>query len=399
MLALQHLLNGPTAAFSDADQAEADPRIAPPPATEAALRQLVLLPEFAAFVTSPDPLQPGPPGSHPRRQALIERCRHTFAQELVPSLMAFSDRCRAALASPTSAQAADSLSATDLSYITGLALALPLFFAIGWLGHHFLNRQSEERTAEPSALEALQHTPQAKVGPQSLPSGQPQAIGAHNLKIPAAAPAYGSASLACLRGRQGESPAPASPSNYDRRERVNWRGQPVPSHPQLIVLHETVVDEGDALALFQRRNREDAQQASYHMLIGRDGRRIRVVNDNQRAFGAGDSAFHGLTVQLRPTVPASVNNIALHVSLVSPADGADGEAARHSGYTPEQYRSLATQIALWQTLYGIPGANVVTHQEVDRSGSRRDPRSFDWRSLGVHLRQQLVACSGGAPTP
>ncbi|MCP9784621.1 hypothetical protein KBY83_15120 [Cyanobium sp. WKJ7-Wakatipu] len=57
--------------------------------------------------------------------------------------------------------------------------------------------------------------------------------------------------------------------------------------------------------------------------------------------------------------------------------GADGERGHHSGYTNAQYRSLASQIAQWKVLYGIGSGLVATHQEVDRSGSRRDPRSFN----------------------
>lgn len=84
------------------------------------------------------------------------------------------------------------------------------------------------------------------------------------------------------------------------------------------------------------------------------------------------------------------------MSLVSPGDGADGEARRHSGYTPEQYRSLASQISLWQARWGIPASRVVTHQEVDRSGTRRDPRSFDWAALGRELSSQWIACGGSS---
>lgn len=365
-------------------------------ATAAALLELVRLPEFAAFLAATATPPPGPSAANPWRQALIERCQHTFAPELLPPLLAFSDRCRAGR---LAAVAGGGPVASGIANLAGLALAIPLFFAIGWLGHRWLNRQSDALTAAPSALEALRPAPAPAPAGRPLPPGPGAAAGVGSQALPpAAAPAASGAALTCLSGGQRETTAPADASNYDPRERVNWKGQPVPSQPQLIVLHETVVDEAAALALFQRRNSDDAKQASYHVLIGRDGRRIRVVNDDQRAFGAGDSEFNGLSVQLRPNVPSSVNNIALHVSLVSPPDGADGEARSHSGYTPEQYRSLASQIALWQNLYGIPSDRIVTHQEVDRSGTRRDPRNLDWPALGRDLRRQLLACGGSRPT-
>lgn len=204
-------------------------------------------------------------------------------------------------------------------------------------------------------------------------------------------------SLQCLSDGHVEREAPADPSNYGPRLAADWQGRPVRHTPALIVLHETVVDEATALNLFRRTHNNDGQQASYHVLISRDGSRIRVVPDAERAFGAGDSDFQNMAVQLKPGLLPSVNNIALHVSLVSPSDGADGERSSHSGYTPEQYRSLASQIAQWQALYAIQPSLVVTHEEVDRSGTRRDPRSFDWRSLSQDLRNRWLACGGSAP--
>ena len=83
----------------------------------------------------------------------------------------------------------------------------------------------------------------------------------------------------------------------------------------------------------------------------------------------------------------------VHQQLV---DTMGGDRLRHSGYTNAQYRSLAAQIAQWKVLYGIESSSVVTHQEVDRSGSRRDPRSFNWNQLGQGLRSLWLAC-GGSP--
>ncbi|MEB3199084.1 MAG: peptidoglycan recognition family protein [Synechococcaceae cyanobacterium] len=205
-----------------------------------------------------------------------------------------------------------------------------------------------------------------------------------------------SAVLQCLASTQRETQAPADPTNYGPRLTRDWRGLPVPHAPSIIVLHETVVDETTALNLFRRRHDSDAHQASYHVLIARDGRRIRVVPDAMRAFGAGDSALNGFAVQLKQGVKPSINNVALHVSLVSPADGVDGERSAHSGYTAEQYRSLADLLAYWQVSYAISPTSVVTHQEVDRSGSRKDPRSFEWGRLRKDLQVRSLAC-GATP--
>lgn len=288
-----------------------------------------------------------------------------------------------------------------LAFYAGIGLAALVCLGMGWLGY-LMALSFAPSASGPNAFEALETDPGARSDPLSpLPpleptrrlqpnpvsARSPQGInGGRLVAAPSVAPR-------CLAGEQPEVVAAADPSNFGPREGRDWQGKPVASTPALIVLHETVVDEPTALALFQRRNAADAQQASYHVLIGRDGRRLRVVPDAMRAYGAGDSRFQGLEQQLRRGVPASVNNIALHVSLVSPPDGADGEARGHAGYTAAQYRSLARQVALWQSSYGIGAERVVTHQEVDNSGSRRDPRSFDWGLLAREHRSQMQACS------
>lgn len=365
-------------------------------ALRAALRQLVRMPEFGSFLAAGVAAQAAgvnvpsqaPPGGDPARLRLIERCRNTFTLELLSPLLAFSDGCRATLAASAASGSAAPPGSLPLRRLAPVALAIGAFLGGGWLGWRLL--QPLLHKPDEQLLEDLQRQPLPPTATRPAPRA---AAGTANQPLTPLRPqAPASTALACLSGGSTEMAAPADPSNYGRRELVNWRGEAVPNRPELIVLHETVVDERSALALFQRRHSDDASQASYHVLIGRDGRRIRVVDDSQRAFGAGDSALGALTVQLKPEVPASVNNIALHVSLVSPPDGSDGERREHSGYSEAQYRSLAAQIALWQSLYGIAGDHVVTHQQVDRSGTRRDPRSLDWPTLSGFLQQRLLAC-------
>ncbi len=76
-----------------------------------------------------------------------------------------------------------------------------------------------------------------------------------------------------------------------------------------------------------------------------------------------------------------MNNFAYHVSLESPGDGRN-ENRYHSGYTQEQYQSLAWLLAKTS----IPDERITTHRNVDRSGSRFDPRSFDDSKLTSLLR-------------
>ena len=167
----------------------------------------------------------------------------------------------------------------------------------------------------------------------------------------------------------------ADPTNYGDRYLTDINGQ-VLRHEFITVLHETVGSAQSAINLFRTHHPRDQDQVSYHTLIGRDGTIYYIVPPDKRAYGAGNSVFNGPngpeTVRTHPTLPPSVNNFAYHVSLETPGDGFNNSRS-HSGYTQAQYESLAWLMA--QTV--IPDSRITTHQAVDRSGSRMDPRSFD----------------------
>jgi len=188
-----------------------------------------------------------------------------------------------------------------------------------------------------------------------------------------------------------EQRRPADASNFGERQVRDAFGRKVPNRPQLIVLHETVISAADTAKRFATPHPRDEDQASYHLLVDRQGQRLRIVPDAGRAFGAGMAAFGDFTVRIRPASVGSLNNVALHLSLESPADGR-GDDDAHSGYTAEQYRSAAGQVLLWQAAYGIPMSRVTTHQAVDRSHSRRDPRSFRWEAFDAAWREAADRC-------
>ncbi len=166
------------------------------------------------------------------------------------------------------------------------------------------------------------------------------------------------------------------PTNYGDRFLRDVQGQPVDNQP-IVVLHETVAAASSTLNFFLTPHPRDEDQASYHTLIRRDGTVIYLVPPDKRAFGAGNSLFRGdrgiEAVRTHPRFPPSVNNFAYHISLETPSDGINN-APRHSGYTAAQYQSLAWLVA--QT--AVADNRITTHQAVDRSGSRMDPRSFSF---------------------
>jgi N-acetyl-anhydromuramyl-L-alanine amidase AmpD len=180
-------------------------------------------------------------------------------------------------------------------------------------------------------------------------------------------------------------------SNYGKRDIRDYSGRRLESQPRFVVIHETVMGEKDTISLFKTNHANDSDQVSYHVLVARDGRLIRIVPDENRAYGAGMSHVMGATLRAKKDSAGSINNVALHISLVSPA-GFDNSDS-HTGYTEAQYTSLAKQILKWQMQYGIPMSRVTTHYAVDRSHSRYDPRSFHWDKFDAFHGAITETCS------
>ncbi len=177
----------------------------------------------------------------------------------------------------------------------------------------------------------------------------------------------------------------ADPSNYGDRFKKDINGKPATNRP-IIVLHETVGSADSTISYFKNYHANDSDQASYHTMIRRNGTVVYLVPPEKRAFGAGNSVFvtqdgEKEAVKTHKQFPPSVNNFAYHISLESPPDGY-GNTAAHSGYTQAQYDSLAWLIG--QST--VPLNRITTHQAVDRSGSRSDPRSFQVNRLVVALQ-------------
>ncbi len=185
--------------------------------------------------------------------------------------------------------------------------------------------------------------------------------------------------LSSSRGLFGYTPreeiALAHPTNYGKRFVFDLYARPA-YHEPIVVIHETVNSASSAINTFQTPHYDDSDQVSYHTLIKLNGEILYVVPPDHRAFGAGDSVFKGQNgseaVKTNPDYPPSVNNFAYHVSLETPVDGHNNNNT-HSGYTRAQYQSLAWLVAKT----GVPDYRITTHKAVDRSGLRKDPRSFD----------------------
>ena len=181
-----------------------------------------------------------------------------------------------------------------------------------------------------------------------------------------------------------EYQAIANRTNYGQRYLYDLQGNPATNKP-IVVLHETATDTYSTIRFFQTYQNSEDNQATYHTLITRTGDVVYIVPPDLRAFGAGNSVFMGPqgaeAVKTSQEYPPSVNNFAYHISLESPPDGYQNTPS-HSGYTMAQYQSLAWLVSRT----GVPDNRITTHQGVDRSGERSDPRNFD-RELFLQLLQ------------
>lgn len=197
-----------------------------------------------------------------------------------------------------------------------------------------------------------------------------------------------------------EQIALAHPTNFGSRFLQDVSGRPVNNEP-IVVLHETVGSAQSVIGYFQTPHPNDDDQVSYHSMIRLDGTIVYMVPPDKRAFGAGNSVFDGAAgreaVRTNAEFPPSVNNFAYHISLETPPDGRHNGRA-HSGYTNAQYWSLAWLVSRT----GVPDERITTHQLVDRSGSRRDPRSFNGpmflRMVNVYPRTNDIQLQCAPPT-
>jgi N-acetyl-anhydromuramyl-L-alanine amidase AmpD len=270
------------------------------------------------------------------------------------------------------------------------------------------NNRPADRPAAPSPQPSVRPspspTPQARPSASPSPQARPAAPARPPVAAPPAAappaataplapitPVFASPNPALSANMPAMANAPADPTNYGDRYATDINGRPV-NNQLLVVLHETVGSASSAVNTMQTPHPNEDDQVSYHSIIKRDGTVIYVVAPERRAFGAGNSVFNGANgpeaVKTHKDFPPSVNNFAYHISLESPSDGR-GSGQTHSGYSAEQYRSLAWLI-IWTN---VPFDRVTTHRAVDQSGSRIDPRSFDGQLLAGQLQDYMRASS------
>lgn len=151
-----------------------------------------------------------------------------------------------------------------------------------------------------------------------------------------------------------------------------------------VVLHYTssMSLEGTVAWFLDKRS-----AVSAHYVIGREGRVVQMVRDEDVAWHAGRSAMFP---HEKPPREPGVNAFSLGIELVGTAD---------SGFTDRQLASLYSLLELLVAKYAIPPERVVGHAQV-APGRKIDPdgytRQFNW-AKARHVAQVAFAARETLP--
>jgi N-acetyl-anhydromuramyl-L-alanine amidase AmpD len=145
-----------------------------------------------------------------------------------------------------------------------------------------------------------------------------------------------------------------------------------------IVLHHT---GGGSLESNVAWMNNPASKVSAHYTVGKDGRIVNSVRDEDRAWHAGTSRYKGRD---------DVNDFSVGIEIVNKGDHVDP-------YPPEQMEAVAHLVAWLMTTLGISYERITGHRDVALPKGRKvDPsNNFDWQDLKARVQRHLSQ----APVP
>jgi N-acetylmuramoyl-L-alanine amidase len=132
----------------------------------------------------------------------------------------------------------------------------------------------------------------------------------------------------------------------------------------MLVLHYTgMEDAGSAID----RQRDSASKVSAHYLVDEEGRVLRLVDEDKRAWHAGRAYWRGLT---------DVNGASIGVEIVNP-----GHEFGYRPFPEAQMDALIPLVADLVDRHGIKPAYVVGHSDVAPARKQDPGELFDWARL------------------
>ena len=152
----------------------------------------------------------------------------------------------------------------------------------------------------------------------------------------------------------------------------NFNSRPDPKTIWAIVIHATASSTLEGVISWFN---DPAVQLSAHYTIGKDGRIVQHVRDEDRAWHAGKSEWKGVS---------GLNDYGLGVELVNLNDGGDP-------YPEAQHQANALLCAYLCRKHNVKPENIVGHTDIAvPPGRKSDPRGYDLDRL---RREVVVALS------
>ena len=109
---------------------------------------------------------------------------------------------------------------------------------------------------------------------------------------------------------------------------------------------------------------------SAHYLVDEDGRILRLVDEEKRAWHAGQSYWRGVH---------AVNGCSVGIEIVNP-----GHEFGYLPFTEQQMDALLPLLAAIVRRHDVPPANVVGHSDVAPARKQDPGELFDWMRLARH---------------
>ena len=154
-----------------------------------------------------------------------------------------------------------------------------------------------------------------------------------------------------------DEPIDCPSPNFDERD------QPV----SMVVLHYTGMKDAQSAV---ERLCDPAAGVSCHYFIHEDGRVLKMVAEEKRAWHAGKSFWRGLR---------NVNSASIGIEIVNP-----GHEFGYRPFTDAQMEALLPLLAAVVERHQIPRANVVGHSDVAPARKEDPGELFDWALLAKH---------------
>jgi len=139
----------------------------------------------------------------------------------------------------------------------------------------------------------------------------------------------------------------------------------------MIVLHYTGMESAEAAIA---RLRDPEAKVSAHYLVDEDGRILRLVDEDKRAWHAGRSHWRRIT---------DVNSASIGIELVNP-----GHEFGYRTFPDAQMGALIPLVAQIKERHAITRGNVVGHSDIAPARKQDPGELFNWHAL-ARLRLAL----------